>query len=329
MRNRFLTLTLSLIFLLSSCTANNGSDGVTEQLEIATTPSPAITQAPIPTETPTPQYHFSIEDIPAYSGQPYTTLNSNIPFFTDGELITEPFEKYSPLDSLGRCGVAYANICKELMPTEERQGIGQVKPAGWHTVRYEVVGKGSAGFLYNRCHLIAYELAAENANERNLITGTRYMNMQGMRYFEDSVADYVKATNNHVIYRVTPIYNGDNLLCDGLQIEAKSVEDNGAGICFNAFCYNVQPGVIIEYATGESRLDETDIPSAETQAEAPPNINNEVTTATYILNTNTKKFHYPNCSSVSDMSEKNKREFTGSRDEVINQGYVPCKRCLP
>lgn len=330
MRKNLLLLALSFVFILSSCGRN--ADNVISKSQPAVTQSPIVTQAPTPepTEEPIKQYTLNISDIPAYSGNPYITINNNIPLFTDADMTTEPFERYSPLDSLGRCGVAYANICRELMPTEERQGIGQVKPAGWHTVRYEVVGEGSAGFLYNRCHLIAHELAGEDANLQNLITGTRYMNMAGMRGFEDNVANYVRSTGNHTLYRVTPIYDGNNLLCLGVQIEAKSVEDNGNGICFNVFCYNVQPHIIIDYATGESWLEETAAEPQtdnETQENSVDSVSSEA--ATYILNTNTKKFHYPYCSSVNDMKEKNKREFTGNRDDVTNQGYVPCQRCCP
>ena len=197
----------------------------------------------------------SLDSIPAYDGKAYVAVNDNVPFFTDSELTTDAFEYYSELDSLGRCGVTYANVCKEIMPTEERGKIGMVKPSGWHTVKYDVVdGK----YLYNRCHLIGYQLSGENANTRNLITGTRYLNVEGMLPFENMVADYVKETENHVLYRVTPIFEGDNLVANGVLMEAKSVEDNGAGILFNVYCYNVQPGVTINYANGESSLDGTD-----------------------------------------------------------------------
>lgn len=184
--------------------------------------------------------------------EPFGVVNDNQPAFTEEEKkSTEAFEKYSELDGLGRCGIAYANICRELMPTEKRGEIGRVKPSGWHTVKYDVVdGK----YLYNRCHLIGFQLAGENANEKNLITGTRYLNVDGMLPFEDEVADYVKENNHHVLYRVTPVYEGDNLLAEGVQMEAYSVEDKGKGICFNVFVYNVQPGVAINYANGESSL---------------------------------------------------------------------------
>lgn len=194
-----------------------------------------------------------IENIEPYVGAPYIEINSNIPFFTEDEKTTEVFEKYSQLDGLGRCGVAYANISIDLMPTEERGEIGSVKPSGWHTVKYNDLIDGN--YLFNRCHLIAYCLAGENANERNLITGTRYLNVVGMLPFEIKVAEYVEQTGNHVLYRATPIFEEDNLVASGVQIEAWSVEDNGAGVCFNVYCYNVQPDIIINYNTGESWRD--------------------------------------------------------------------------
>lgn len=287
---------------------------------------------------------FSLREIPAYSGTPYTEVNGNQPYFTEEELTTQSFETYSELDSLGRCGVAYANVGQDLMPTEPRGEIGAVKPTGWHLVKYDNVdGK----YLYNRCHLIAYMLAAENANPQNLITGTRYLNVQGMLPFETKVCDYVKNTGNHVLYRVTPIFDGDNLLADGVLMEAYSVEDAGEGICFCVFAYNVQPGIGIDYATGDnwaegsgtyqstvaSVAEETPVPQPETdtavQITPESSAPQESQGITYVLNTNTKKFHYPTCSSVDDMKEKNKQIYTGSRDEVINMGYVPCKRCNP
>lgn len=287
---------------------------------------------------------FSLREIPAYSGTPYTEVNGNQPYFTEEELTTQSFETYSELDSLGRCGVAYANVGQDLMPTEPRGEIGAVKPTGWHLVKYDNVdGK----YLYNRCHLIAYMLAAENANPQNLITGTRYLNVQGMLPFETKVCDYVKNTGNHVLYRVTPIFDGDNLLADGVLMEAYSVEDAGEGISFCVFAYNVQPGIGIDYATGDnwaegsgtyqstvaSVAEETPVPQPETDTavQITPELSapQETQQTTYVLNTNTMKFHYPTCSSVDDMKEKNKQIYTGSREEVINMGYVPCKRCNP
>lgn len=195
----------------------------------------------------------SLADIPEWSGAAYVELEGGEPDFTKEDMTLEAFETYSELDNLGRCGVAYANICPELMPVEERGDIGNVKPTGWVTAKYDCVdGK----YLYNRCHLIGFQLAGENANEKNLITGTRYLNVTGMLPFENDVADYVRRTDNHVLYRVTPVFAGAELVARGVQMEAYSVEDAGDGVCFNVFVYNVQPGVGIDYATGESWLEE-------------------------------------------------------------------------
>ena len=198
--------------------------------------------------------YVSLDAIPAYDGKAYVAVNNNEPFFTDSDMTITAFENYSDLDSLGRCGVAYANICKEIMPTEKRGKIGMIKPSGWHTVKYDVI---KDRYLYNRCHLIGYQLAGENANPKNLITGTRYLNVEGMLPFENLVADYVNNTGNHVLYRVTPMFSGSNLVANGVLIEAKSVEDNGGGILFNVYCYNVQPGIGINYENGDSWLDGT------------------------------------------------------------------------
>ncbi len=292
---------------------------------------------------------FNAADVPAYSGEPYTAVNNNEPYFTSDNLTTEAFENYSELDALGRCGVAYANVCLETMPTEKRGSISEVKPTGWHSVKYDNVDGKS---LYNRCHLIGYQLTAENANQQNLITGTRYLNVDGMLPFENMVADYVKETDNHVLYRVTPIFTGDNLVADGVLMEGYSVEDEGDGICFCVYAYNVQPGITIDYATGDSWLstekgnsdsssggnsavsqsaaDKSGTQQAAVQTESVKETSAPVSTGTeYILNTNTKKFHYPSCSSVKQMKASNKKEYTGSRDNLIAQGYDPCKKCNP
>lgn len=292
---------------------------------------------------------FNAADVPAYSGKPYTAVNNNEPYFTSDNLTTEAFENYSELDALGRCGVAYANVCLETMPTEKRGSISEVKPTGWHSVKYDNVDGKS---LYNRCHLIGYQLTAENDNQQNLITGTRYLNVDGMLPFENIVADYVKETDNHVLYRVTPIFTGDNLVADGVLMEGYSVEDEGDGICFCVYAYNVQPGITIDYATGDSWLssekgnsdsssggnsavsqsaaDKSGTQQAAVQTESVKETSAPVSTGTeYILNTNTKKFHYPSCSSVKQMKESNKKEYTGSRDDLIAQGYDPCKKCNP
>lgn len=304
-----------------------------ETEEPTETVKPEETQKPTGSETSAPQGTAPVIDlssIPAFSGDPYVALNDNVPEFTDADLTTTSFETYSNLDSLGRCGVAYASIGTDLMPTEERGSIGQVKPTGWHTVKYDIVdGK----YLYNRCHLIGYQLTAENANTKNLITGTRYLNVEGMLPFENMVADYIKETGNHVLYRVTPIFEGDNLIASGVHMEAESIEDKGDGILFNVYCYNVQPGVSIDYASGDSELDGS--AGTGTQQEPESSVKPEETTppassgTTYILNTSTHKFHYPSCSSVGQMNESNKQEYTGTRDEVIAMGYDPCGRCHP
>lgn len=292
---------------------------------------------------------FNAADVPAYSGKPYTAVNNNEPYFTSDNLTTEAFENYSELDALGRCGVAYANVCLETMPTEKRGSISEVKPTGWHSVKYDNVDGKS---LYNRSHLIGYQLTAENANQQNLITGTRYLNVDGMLPFENMVADYVKETDNHVLYRVMPIFTGDNLVADGVLMEGYSVEDEGDGICFCVYAYNVQPGITIDYATGDSWLssekgnsdsssggnsavsqsaaDKSGTQQAAVQTESVKETSAPVSTGTeYILNTNTKKFHYPSCSSVKQMKASNKKEYTGSRDDLIAQGYDPCKKCNP
>lgn len=259
----------------------------------------------------------SVKQAKEFDGSAYTVINDNRPEFTEKEKQSvKSFERYSDLDKFGRCGVAFANISPEIMPTEKRGSIGMIKPSGWHTVRYDDLI--SDKYLYNRCHLIGFQLAGENANEKNLITGTRFMNVEGMLPFEDKVADYVKSTGNHVLYRVTPYFKGDNFVASGVQIEAYSVEDKGTGISFNVYCYNNQPGVIIDYATGESRRsDEKNTKKADAKE------------TTYIINTNTGKFHRFSCRSVSDIKPENKREFMGTKEQVKAQGYEPCGNCRP
>ena len=263
----------------------------------------------------------SLDSVPAYSGQPYVTLNNNVPDFTDADMQTTSYEEYSDLDNLGRCGAANAIVGIDLMPTEPRGAIGQVRPSGWHTVKYEGI---DGNYLYNRCHLIGYQLSGENANEKNLITGTRYLNVTGMLPFEDEVADYVKQNNAHVRYRVTPIYEGDNLVASGVQMEAKSVEDDGAGICYNVYVYNIQPGITIDYATGDSQK------SADMQTALSSDTDSRQSQEkTYVLNTNTMKYHTPDCSSVSDMKINNRKDYIGTAAELQQQGYEPCGRCQP
>lgn len=270
-----------------------------------------------------PVKKIQMKDIPAYSGEPFVVLNGNEPSFTAKEKKKKAFEKYGALDHLGRCTTTYACIDPSLMPTEERGSIGIVKPTGWHTIKYDIVdGK----YLYNRCHLIGFQLTGENANEQNLITGTRYMNVDGMLPFEDMVADYIRETGNRVLYRVTPLFKGNNLLAHGVQMEAYSVEDDGEGICFNVFVYNVQPGIKISYATGESKLVGNAGVNKDKETE-----NNEPTSASgdYVLNTNTKKIHKHSCRYVDDIKDTNYEEYSGDIDELTEKGYEPCKVCKP
>ncbi len=253
---------------------------------------------------------------------PYKELNGNKPEFTRKEKKNKKaFETYSRLDKLGRCGVAYANVCKEIMPADKRGPIGQVRPSGWHTVKYNDLIDGN--YLYNRCHLIGYQLAGENANVKNLITGTRYLNVEGMFPFENMVADYVNETGNHVLYRVTPVFEKNNLVAKGVKMEAWSVEDKGSGICFNVFCYNTQPGIIIDYSNGNSHRAGKKVKKSNS-GESSENVK----TADYIINTNTGKYHVPSCSSVRQMKEFNKKKFKGTEAEIKKQGYSPCKRCI-
>lgn len=312
---RWGVLLVCLLLILSGCKADLASSSpdtvseTTEQTSISN-----VSEATLPEANPQPQW-----EIPQYAGAPYTEIHNNIPFFTDDEITNQSFETYSPLDALGRCGVAFACVGQDLMPTEERGSIGQVKPSGWHLVKYDCVdGK----YLYNRCHLIGYQLTAENANERNLITGTRYLNIEGMLPFENQVADYVLQTGNHVLYRVTPFFEDDNLLASGVLMEGYSVEDSGNNICFCIYAYNIQPGVQIDYATGESMLE--DISPPEPTEQAPPEEE-----PSYVLNHNTRKFHRPNCSSVEDIKPSNREDYFGLREALIEKSYVRCKLCCP
>lgn len=276
-----------------------------------------------PTEPAMISVSYSMAEIPVYAGSPYVELHGNEPYFTEGELTTNSFELYSDLDALGRCGTAYACIGQDLMPNEPRGEIGMIKPSGWHTVRYDTVIEDK--YLYNRCHLIGYQLTGENANEKNLITGTRSFNLDGMLPFENMVYQYIVEMGRHVLYRVTPVYEGDNLVASGVVMEALSEEDEGVGIKFCVFCYNVQPGIGIDYATGESWLESpvTDGTSDDPGAKEPMDGQD------YVLNTNTRKFHYPNCDSADRIKPKNRKEYNGTREEVIEMGYEPCKRCNP
>ena len=276
------------------------------------------------------------DEIPAYSGSASVAINKNIPGFTAAEIVTKSYEHYGELDKQGRCTPAIACLGEDLMPTEERQSIGMVKPTGWKQKKYPGIVDSDPPYLYNRCHLIGFQLTGENANEKNLITGTRYMNVEGMLPYENAVADYIRSTGNHVMYRVTPVFEGKNLLCNGVQIEAYSVEDKGKGISFNVYCYNVQPGVIINYSNGSNKADPDYKKSTSADKFVFTGDNNEITAdrsvpagTTYVVNKSSKKFHKPTCDSVKDMKEKNKMYYEGTKDELIQQGYDPCKRCCP
>lgn len=353
-------LSVAMCGCASSETAANSDNYANTNAEELTIPDPSGVTSQV-----------SLDDIPEYSGQPYAEINGNVPNFTEEELASDTFESYKDLDTFGRCTQAFALVGPETLPTEKRGSISNVHPSGWHTDRYSFV---DGAVLYNRCHLIAYSLTAENANECNLITGTRYMNIEGMNPFEIQIADYVKDTGNHVLYRVTPIFDGEDLVCRGVQMEGYSVEDSGAGVCFNVFCYNVQPGVDIDYATGNNCLSHhnsghhmydghshygmkmpyaggalSDSSSASASSQNGENGESATNGATngatndasgtsdssatahcdYILNTNTMKFHHVYCSDAGRIKDKNKSEYSGTREELLDMGYSPCKRCCP
>ena len=286
MNKKFLNILLILIVslsVLSGCSA--GENNFFNDLDITA-------------QSASDYVNYDLSNIPDYDGKAYVELNGNVPEFSESEKTSsESFEEYGKLDSLGRCTYAVSCIGKDLMPTEKRGSIGSVKPSGWHISKYDFVdGK----YLYNRCHLIGYQLTAENANERNLITGTRYLNVEGMLPFENDVADYIEITNNHVYYKVTPIFEGNNLVANGVQMQAYSVEDNGQGISFNVYCYNVQPGVAIDYATGD----------------------NQAVASSSASVTSTS-------SDAKKMSSSNKKKYKGTRDSLISNGYSPCQKCNP
>lgn len=307
MNKKFLNILLILIVslsVLSGCSA--GENDFFNDLDITA-------------QSASDYVNYDLSNIPDYDGKAYVELNGNVPELSESEKTSsESFEEYGKLDSLGRCTYAVSCIGKDLMPTEKRGSIGSVKPSGWHISKYDFVdGK----YLYNRCHLIGYQLTAENANERNLITGTRYLNVEGMLPFENDVADYIEITNNHVYYKVTPIFEENNLVANGVQMQAYSVEDNGQGISFNVYCYNVQPGVAIDYATGDNQ---TVASSSATSTSS--DVSDK---KTYIVNTKTKKFHNPDCDGVKKMSSSNKKKYKGTRDSLISNGYSPCQKCNP
>ena len=325
MKQKILSLLLVIILVLSfgACKKDEPVQQTTDGSSASTASQPSSSQELQQTTTQVSHTAETLSEnnLPEYAGKPYQIVNGNEPAFTDQlKSSAKAFENYTKLDSLKRCGAALACLGKETMPTEKRGSISSVKPSGWKSYTYDFVDGGS---LYNRCHLIGFQLSAENANERNLITGTRYMNTQGMLPFENMTADYIKETDYHVLYRVTPIFVGSELVARGVQMEAYSVEDEGDGVCFNVYCFNVQPGVEINYKTGESKLAEQS-KSVSTTAKQ----QNEKTSE-FILNTSSHKFHKPDCNSVGNISDKNKSSFKGTRQELIDKGYKPCGACNP
>ncbi len=320
-----LVLSMIALSLLSSYLPKDSCTGTKETALISASPkaSPKATPNSEPADVDIDLKNNYFFDFPTYAGEEVIQLNNNNPCVEESDLSTDEYVLLSDLDSLGRCGPATACIGPQLLATEPRGSIGMIKPSGWHTIRYDFVdGK----YLYNRCHLIAYQLCGINSDERNLITGTRYLNLDGMLAIENQVYSYVVSTGNHVFYRVTPRFSGNNLLATGVEIEAYSIEDYGNGLCFHVFCFNVQPGITIDYQTGESNAEET-ITRSNNEDESSDFIPSEG--VTFILNTNTKRFHKPTCNSVQEMKAKNRKEFFGTRDELIEQGYIPCGRCNP
>ena len=287
--------------------------------------------------------------IASYTGQPIVELDGNSPHLNASDAQGGAFQTYSELDELGRCGAAYACLGPETLSSEDRGDISDVHPSGWDGSTYGFIDQEK---IFNRSHLIAHSLSGQDANERNLITGTRYFNAQSMQMYENEVLSYIRSTNNHVLYRVTPVFEGENLVASGVQMEGLSVEDDGAGVSFNVFCYNVQPGVVIDYSNGQNWLAQayggaTDTSGAATpaatQVAAPETAGTQTKGATatsgsgdraeqgtrYVLNTNSKKFHLPSCNGVAKIQAENRKDFTGSRQDLIDQGYSPCGACNP
>lgn len=367
-------LTAALLIGLSACAGDSDSirsalDGLRTENRSGTDstagqekPTDKAEQAAVPAPDDSGGTSDPQHSVPPYSGVPYIVLNENRPDFSAGDLQTTSYEYYSPLDSSGRCGPCIACIGRNLMPTGKRRRISRIKPTAWQYTKYDSVdGK----FLYNRCHLIGYQLTGENANARNLITGTRYMNTDGMLPFENMVADYVKETGNHVLYRVTPVFTGNQPLADGVILEARSVEDDGAGVEFHVYCYNVQPGIRIDYTDGSSEYTGTEpvtkpVPLKHAEASAanamrkadgrsagygetdsgknaPAYENsgsadfpeNGKTDGHYVLNRRSHIFHRPDCPGVHDMSAANRQDVTQSREELLHEGYRPCQICHP
>jgi len=334
-----------LLLILSVCLTSCGNQGQTDSGKDSNTQSGTKVAAEdhsAEEKGSDSESYVTVDDVPAYSGEPYVEVNDNQPEFTEEELTTVSYEEYSELDELGRCQSAEACIGQDLMPTETRESISSVKPTGWKNKSYDTV---DGGYVYNRCHLIGFQLTGENANEENL-------NVEGMLPFEDEVAAYIKETDNHVMYRVTPVFEGDDLVASGVQMQAESVEDDGVGISFNVYVYNVQPYVVIDYKTGENWegdeiaepegkwADGTEADPSDSKSDSKINAKTDSAATskaeakdtkeqTYILNKNTKKFHKPECSGAKKIKAKNKGEYTGSRQTLIDEGYEPCGNCNP
>ncbi len=313
---KILLLTVIMLCSLTACTELETTTGTNSGTSNSTTINDMF-QDVIDSAIGSIDTKFDLSSIPDYSGKPVVIVNNNKPFFTESEITTESFEEYSELDYLGRCGVATACLSKDTMPAEgeERGEIGMIKPAGWYTVKYpEVI---SDLYLYNRCHLIGWQLCAENDNRRNLTTGTRYLNVEGMLPYENMVDDYIEETGNHVMYRVTPVFVDMELVCRGILIEAQSVEDDGCVFCI--YCYNVQPGIGIDYRTGESvqlPIDNSDIDESTEPTK-------------YILNNGSKKVHREDCKYAAEISENNYEAYYGTLKEILDEGFNACGACKP
>lgn len=315
-RNRMPALIILLASVLSALTFSGCSSGISSSLPCDTseyTYTQSENESVLSENIPALSVGFDLSSVPEFSGDPFVIIGDGVPDFKTDELAHESYEYYGELDSLGRCTAAAACVGSDLMPNEKRESISRVKPSGWHSVKYDCVDGGN---LYNRCHLIGFQLTGENANERNLITGTRFMNTEGMLPFENMTADFIKETDMHVMYRVTPIFEGNDLVARGVHMEAISVEDSGAGICFDVFVYNCQPGIEINYSDGESREIASDSDTADEEI-------------SYIINLSSRRFHIPSCASAADIAQSNRMEYSGGRQELIDQGYVPCGRCKP
>lgn len=334
-------LALAMAIPALGCSSPNAEGGGAEDSAGAAEPAESIQEQPqesLPdgdsaAAGPEEQESFDLSQVGEWTGEASVQVNGNAPYFTAQELAyasSNPgYEDYAAFDSLGRCGAAIACLGTDTMPAEgeERGPIGMVKPSGWHTVKYDSV---EGRYLYNRCHLIGWQLAGENANERNLVTGTRYMNVDGMLKWEDDVARYIRATGNHVLYRSTPVFQGDELVCRGVLIEAQSIEDDGAGVRFAVWCYNAQPGIHIDYATGDSSQMQALPAVGEAGSDGQPEASSSSgEVRAYVLNTRSKKFHDPDCPSVAKMSDKNRSDVVESRDDLVAQGFEPCGNCNP